>query len=647
MFFDKRYTKKPDKSDIGYIVNSLTECTIDIKELADGLVHGCTFIPALLKDGKKDENFFSQELWVLDFDHNSTIDDILNRCKSKGLPPVFGYTSFNHSPQEHRFRLVFHTNKLITDKEQRDKIQCALMSVFPECDPSCKNAARLYFGGKQQIMYDENAVIDTDELLAKYSHTQNSTHDNQQKYSNKQRNTKKETFSKGSSDRHSKIQAISNLDVTAMRKLLGFVDDNNDGDSKSSDFRLVGHTEGVLPPSNKKSSFLLLSEKPPNMDFPLENTVVKCKGDLLELFKKIDLNEYIGVENKKFCCCIPKHSDTRPSANIFESKNGQPLYKCHSCGFTGNIITLTEALSGCKRHEAINFIKEVYGIKLEESDWTKQQKELLIESANYLSSEEFKDTFPVMAQLIRHRKHYLQRILLHFSQFVNEESQINGYPIFYSSYNTLLNVCDIPTSTPKKLSETLTLFSLLDLIEKLPEDKIPQEELNKAKSIAATYGFKKITSFYRVEEYGLNTLSKGEEKAKILKSKNLRISGCTREMVLRTFGKEEADRIYPQYTYNNEQGTSEKSDQHTLAITKAIQYCIENKGYATEKDVIRLLSKDYNCESTEHQLTISLQEILDTYSLKRVRLNKQLKESLNIDMKGYPYVIIEKDENEV
>ncbi len=635
MFFDKRYTEKP-KDDVGFIVNSLSEYNIELKELADKVSVGCSFIPALLRGGKSNDNFVSQELWALDFDHNSTIDDILNRCKNKRLEPVFGYTSFSHTPDNQRFRLVFHSNRLITDIDERNKIQQSIMNIFPECDPSCYSASHFFYGGKQQILYDENKLFDPDEIIQKYYNPPQSPTKSQ--YSEKSKNQTR-SFKKDSLNHKAKIEAISNLDVKAMRKLLGF--DNN------SDFRLVEHSGGVLPPTNKKSSFLLVSENPPNIDLSLVNTVVKCKADLYEVFNQIDLYEYLGVGDKKFCCCLPDHNDTKPSANVFISHRGQTLYRCFSCNKVRNIITITEELSGCKRHEAINFIKDVYGIKLEESDWTKEQKEIMIDSALYLNSDEFTESFPEMAKLIKPRKHYLQKMLLYFTQYVNEDNQIDGFPVFYSSYNTLLKVCDIPEINKKKLSQTLTLFVLLDLIEKLPEERIPVDELNKAKCIAAKYGLKKRISFYRFEEYGINTLSNGEKKAKILKEKNFRIGGCTREMILRTFGKDEADRIFPQYKFNNELGTSEKSDSHTLDIARIIDYCIDKKGYATEKDVIRLLATDYPVEATKHQLEISLQEILDTYSLQRVRLNKELKEKLSFESNGYPFVILRKEENEV
>lgn len=635
MFFDKRYTEKP-KDDVGFIVNSLSECNIELKELADKVSMGCTFIPALLRGGKSNNNFVSQELWALDFDHNSTIDEILSRCKSKGLEPVFGYTSFSHTPDNHRFRLVFHSNRLATDIEERNRIQRSIMNIFPECDPACYSASHFFYGGKQQLLYDEDKSFDPDVIIQKYYKPPESPP--KSKYSDKSKNQTR-SFNKDSLNHKAKIEAISKLNVNAMRKLLGFKD--------NIDFGLVEHSGGVLPPTNKKSSFLLVAEKPPNDDLSLENTVVKCKADLYDLFNQIDLYEYLGVGDKKICCCLPEHNDKNPSANVFISYKGQAIYRCYSCNKVRNIITITEELSGCKRHEAINFIKDVYGIKLEESDWAREQKEIMIDSANYLSSGEFAESFPEMAKLIKHRKHYLQKLLLYFTQYVNEDNQIDGSPFFYSSYNTLLKICDIPADNKKKLSQTLTLFALLDLIEKLPEEKIPTNELNKAKCIAAKYGLKKRVSFYRFDEYGINTLSNGEKKAKILKEKNFRIGGCTREMVLRTFGKEEADRIFPQFKYNNNLGTSTKSDKHTLDIVKAIEYYINQKGYATEKDVIKLLATDYPIDVTKHQLEISLQEILDTYSLKRVRLNKELKEKLSFESNGYPFVILRKEESEV
>ena len=730
MYFDKKYNQKPTGLEVAHIQKALKPTTIDIKTLAEGLSHGCTFKPAFL-NGTTSKGFISQEIFALDFDDGFTIDEALNRCKQKNILPAFGYTSFSHKPEHHKFRLIFHSDKVIKDCEERDKVQLALMTVFPECDKVCKDSARLFFGGKGLICLNENAVINPETIIDKYYKTPEihiRSKDNAVSTNCTKSRDKPKIHKCRSSGKHKeKIKAISNLDVKQMRKLLNLDGEYENDVIKSITSQLiinpidtdavintlglsldlnktqerikkeVGKTnlnltlnvvdkppdiclsantrimalhndmnlyipfpianikdmalvvqsnspnpKGVLVVTDKETFSSISNQKNPyNVNWLEDKHTFKCKKDLYDFINHIDLNEYLGVPTGKFSCILPNHTDDNPSANIFISDDGTPLYKCFGCDKTRTIISITEELSGCKRHEAINFIKEVYGLTLKESDWTKEQKEILIDSANYLDTQEFKKTFPTLANLIRHRKIHIQKIMLHFTQYINEDMQLNGTPIFFASYDTLMNVCGLHKRNV--LSQSLTLFTLLNMLEKLPEEKIPKEELNKAKSIAAKFGLKKITNFYHFEEYGLNTLLQSEEKAKMLKSKNFRIGGCSREMVIRTFGvdgMDGADKLYPQYKYENRQGTSEKSDIHTQKIVEALQYCIEHKGYATEKDIIIMLHDNYKFEATELQIKKSLQEILDSYSLQRIRLNKAYKEKFDIKSEGYPFIII-------
>ena len=729
MFYDKKYNQKPIGLEVAHIQKALKPTSIDIRTLAEGMSNGCTFKPAYL-NGTTSKEFISQEIFALDFDDGFTIDEALNRCKQKNILPAFGYTSFSHKPEHHKFRLIFHSDKVIKDCKERDKIQLALMTIFPECDKVCKDPARLFFGGKGLICLDENAVINTEAIIAKYykpTEIHIKSKDNVVTNCTKSRDKPKIHKCRSNSKHKEKIKAISNLDVKQMRKLLNIEDDyendvikpvtgqliinsidtdaiikalglaldlskaqkrikkemgktnlnltlnvveklpdicsrantrimalHNDMNlyipfpiANIKDMALVVKTnlpnpKGVLGDTDKETfSSISITKNPLNIKLSEDKHTFKCKKDLYDFINHIDLNEYLGVPIGKFSCILPNHTDDNPSANIFISDDGTPLYKCFVCDKTRTIISITEELSGCKRHEAINFIKEVYGLTLKESDWTKEQKEILIDSANYLDTQEFKETFPTLANLIHHRKIHIQKIMLHFTQYINEDMQLNGTPIFFASYDTLMNVCGVHNRNV--LSQSLTLFTLLNMLEKLPEEKIPKEELNKAKSIAAKFGLKKITNFYHFEEYGLNTLSQSEEKAKMLKSKNFRIGGCSREMVIRTFGVEGidgADKLYPQYKYENRQGTSEKSDIHTQKIVEALQYCIDYKGYATEKDIIIMLHDNYKFEATELQIKKSLQEILDSYSLQRIRLNKAYKEKFNIKSNGYPFIII-------
>ena len=592
MFHSERHTQKPD-DEIKKLVCSLTTQKMPIRTLANELAKGCTFRPAVLT-GTRTSDFVSQELFALDFDHDVTIDSILDRCKEKHIEPTFGYTSFNHTEDNHRFRIVFHSDRTITDLDERNKIQSTFETVFPETDLKCNPAAHLFFGGKELLFLNENAFFNPDELIKQFYKPPEAQMPKREHKPEPPDITVK-TF------QNPNIKAISELDVKTMAELLGL--EQNDGEQKKS----------------------------------FDN-----KGEMYDYINNIDLREYLGIDSNvdMFNCILPDHTDHKPSAHIYRLENGTYVYKCFGCGKTRFITGITEELSGCKHHEAINFIKQVYGIELVESDWVKQHKEQMVESAMYLDTDEFKLSFPDLNSRIRSRKGHIQKMLLYFSQYVSDENQIDGKPYFYSSYDTLMKICDIPKFKREMLSQSLTLFCLAGMIDKVPLDKIPEKDLNKAKAISEAHGFKKLTNFYQFEEYGENLFSGADENAKILKQKNVKLKTLSRESVLRTFGREVADRVYPQYAYNNAQGNSELSDKHTVDIANVILDCICKKGYATENDVMKNLGFEYSYESNKRQFDISLQEILDTYELERIRLNKKLKEKLNIDCKGYPYVII-------
>lgn len=118
MYYDRRFNHKPQGYDNVEVQRNLKAKTISLEDLANGLSHGTTFKPALL-NGIKSIDWISQQVFALDFDHDTTIQTELDRCNELKIKPVFGYTSFSHSESEHHFRLVFCTDEKITDIAQR------------------------------------------------------------------------------------------------------------------------------------------------------------------------------------------------------------------------------------------------------------------------------------------------------------------------------------------------------------------------------------------------------------------------------------------------------------------------------------------------------------------------------------------------
>jgi hypothetical protein len=162
-------------------------------------------------------------------------------------------------------------------------------------------------------------------------------------------------------------------------------------------------------------------------------------------------------------------------------------------------------------------------------------------------------------------------------------------------------------------------------MEKIDPAKIPKDQLNKAKHISATYGFKKLTNYYQFNEYGYLLLKQSEEIAKELIEKNISIKGISREYIMRTFGVELADRVFPQYKYVNHKGNgnNNKSNDMTMRITKEMLKVINRQGFILEKNI-----KVNN--TIETQWKKSIQEILDTYDLVRVKATKANREKYNI-----------------
>ena len=113
-------------------------------------------------------------------------------------------------------------------------------------------------------------------------------------------------------------------------------------------------------------------------------------------------------------------------------------------------------------------------------------------------------------------------------------------------------------------------------------------------------------------------------------------------------GKQKVDRGYEaSFVGVNEYGeivnrtTTKASDERTLKISEVILNCIQRKGYCTEKEVVYILGNQYMYEVTETQIKRSLNEIMDSYGLKKIKTNKVLKEQYHIKSDGYPNIIIE------
>jgi hypothetical protein len=173
------YKAKPNEKEIRRkktgINDSITKYAVEItaEELAIAITKGQTWIAGYIEEKRCNDNWKSQSIFALDFDNSEpTIDantgkpvkdpitkkilkkqvnkpinfeQVLNRLKEYGLGCTFAYYTFSHTNDWHKFRVVFQLSKPVADDKARDKVQLALLYIFPEAD-KCKDACRLWYG---------------------------------------------------------------------------------------------------------------------------------------------------------------------------------------------------------------------------------------------------------------------------------------------------------------------------------------------------------------------------------------------------------------------------------------------------------------------------------------------------------------------
>ena len=82
---------------------------------------------------------------------------------------------------------------------------------------------------------------------------------------------------------------------------------------------------------------------------------VKSKNDIVDI-----IGSYISLNDKNKALC-PFHNDHSPSFSVHPDKQ---IYKCFSCGESGNVVTFVEKFLGISFQEAVKLLADRAGIKL-------------------------------------------------------------------------------------------------------------------------------------------------------------------------------------------------------------------------------------------------------------------------------------------
>jgi len=618
MYFNHRFKDKPQGKQCGWVQKSLTQVNITIENLADALVHGASFKPGVLAGGNKAENWIEQQLFGLDFDDGIRIEEAYNKVISLGITPCFMYTTFSHKEEHHKFRMIFCNDTVITDGNIRDKLQATLMGIIGGIDEVCFNRDRLFFGGKgQTVLYpDYDTRINAESIIEKY------WNDDFEQY-------------------------ISNAKPKSKKKK-----DNSAASKKNKDTDNIkeNHTyENLNAKAIKEHDIEYLRRVLAHEPIEFEN-----KNEFWDyIYSELDIAELIDIDDPKSFCCV-LHDDHNPSANIFTTQNGVQKYRCCSENLTLNIKQLIELLGDFKsEYKAIQFIMNIYNLSIKKSQWSIEQRENIDLMISNITLNKFKELCPQADKNIKYAKDTFLMMLsiarnnVYSEKFSNDDGEI----VFFVTNKKLADYLGKGNSQKKidKVSKYIKMLIYHDLIRILDDEQIPKELLFKAIKYSGTDKRQgNHVSFYAIPSWVIQQLSTIENNGIRWKEKGYRIAGVSFDMFYRSEGFDVAASLYPQYKKKkNEYGeivnrtTTKASDERTLKISEVILQCIQRKGYCTEKEIVYILGNRYRYEVTETQIKRCLNEIMDSYGLKKVKANKVLKEQYHIKSDGYPNIIIE------
>ena len=184
-----KFLVKPSGSEIGGIKSRFTKSAsikdATIKQIAESLTAGKTVQPGVTPfseqsrasgaKGTVKEDFARQTVFMNDIDNKrkdipiETPAHIAEVLSAYNLKVAFMYETFNSTADNLRFRFAIVSDEEFTDRAERDRVQSAIISAFPQSDFDCVNADRIFFGTDKGLIdgyTDFDAVCKKSDLLA-------------------------------------------------------------------------------------------------------------------------------------------------------------------------------------------------------------------------------------------------------------------------------------------------------------------------------------------------------------------------------------------------------------------------------------------------------------------------------------------------
>lgn len=583
----KEFTSKPlDSQTLSNLHKRICKTVEEIapKELAESLANGQTMVLGVMKNEvRKKVNLNYQEVIALDFDDNTTIEEIESNEFIK-QNASFIYTTFSHTEGHHKFRVVFFLENKLTNNEQVLEVYNKLFNMFPTADISCKDSSRLFFGGKSYTEINFNNRLNVNTIV---------------------------DLPKGSPIAERQEQLELAVDNTK-------VDDVN----IKPTWWLIRHGHDDLVKARLSKYKATTHHQATAMEYVKSLNM----GEVLDLPTERNFNDLFT-------------EDANPSANVYKLEDSEVwLYTRHSSDeskrFTGSIIQVVQKLKKTHFIGALMYLIEVMDIDFKA---TKEIQRLINEIEIYsalLLSSDLKKTYPHVAKIFKDgRTNYASDVVQILQIAKNNVVEIDG-EIRMISQLSVRELAERIHGTDKKknrVSKVLNLMSTTDWLDKLSAEDLPEAIKTKLVEYQEANNRKYRKNVIEFKYLGSDFFGQLNNKCEVMLDKGFTAKATlTKEGLQNTFNETEANKVFSQDT---DRKISKLSRNVETEAVHFIMESIEDKGYVEEKAVIKHLSNFIGKSLSDYKFKQLRSKITEGYSLERVRLNKTLKKEFAVSDK--------------
>lgn len=139
-------TVRNKSKDYKALANDFRDRVGGLADIQSEIKNGFSICPAQLGDrNRKKANVTGSQCVLIDIDEDLDISTALENPFVQSHCGLI-YTTPSHTPERHRFRLIFPLPHFIEGANAVEAVIRAVMAEVPQADPACKDACRIFYG---------------------------------------------------------------------------------------------------------------------------------------------------------------------------------------------------------------------------------------------------------------------------------------------------------------------------------------------------------------------------------------------------------------------------------------------------------------------------------------------------------------------